>query len=120
MKRLLFLLGISAGLTTSLLAQTANDSPRPASVPTGAAKARQNAAIARAVREHRAVYYISTYTPTGSHIPQVICRYEGHNVSIGNSSPGSVYGAKDIGLTGALNVGGALTVLDPAISSVGR
>ena len=118
MKRLLVLLGITAGLTTSsLLAQTANGSPRSTSAPGEDAKARRDALIAQAIKHHLPIYYISTFTPTGSHIPQVRCRYEGHTYAYG-SLPGSSYGSRDIGLTGALNVGAALNTLDPAISSV--
>ena len=116
MKRSLLLLGIMAGTATSLLAQTANDSRRPASTPTGAAEARQDAAVARAVRHHQAVYYISSYTPTGSHLPQMVCRYEGRNYVFNSFSNSRTYSSQDVGLTGALDVGGALASLDPAIS----
>lgn len=116
MKRLLVLIGITAGMATSLLAQTANDSPRPVSTPKGAARAKQNAAVARAIREHRAVYFISNTTSTGSHIPQVVCHYEGRNTNLNGFTNGRIYNSGDLGLTGSLNVGGALYSLDPAIS----
>ena len=99
-------------MATSLQAQTARTTSRPA----GGAKARQDAAIARAIRHHQAVYYISNYTPTGSHIPQTVCRYEGQNHVFSSFANGRAYGSDDIGLTGSLNVGGALAALDPAVS----
>ena len=102
-------------MTTSLLAQTANDVPRPVTT-TATGQARQKAAVARAVREHRAVYYISRYTPTGSLLPQVACRYEGHTSLTSSFTPNKVYNAGDLNQAGALNVGEALNALDPAIS----
>ena len=116
MKRFLPLLSTFMGLAASLSAQTANDSYRPASHPQGADKARQDAAIARAVRAHKCVYYITDYTATGSHIPQVVTRYEGHNIAYNSFTRGRVYSSDDIGLTGSLDVGGALRSLDPAIT----
>ena len=116
MKRSLLLLGITVGLAASLSAQTANDSYRPATHPQGAAKAQQDAAIARAERAHKSVFYITSYTPTGSNIPQVVTRYEGHNYVFSSFGHSRTYNADDIGLTGSLDVGGALRSLDPAIT----
>ena len=116
MKRTLLLLSITMGLAASLSAQTANGSARPASHPQDAAKAQQDAAIARAVKAHKSVFYITDYTPTGSHIPQVVTRYEGHNYTFSSFTNGRIYSSEDIGLTGSLNVGSALRSLDPAIS----
>ena len=117
MKRLLVLLGVALGLTTgSLQAQTANNSKRPTHVVQGAEKARQDAAIARAVKNHRCVYYITSYTVTGSSIPQVVTRYEGTNTTANAFTTGRAFGSRDLGLTGSLNVGAALYALDPAIS----
>ena len=90
--------------------------PRPVTTTTPTAQARQKAAIARAKREHRAVYYVSRYTPTGSNIPQVACRYEGHTNLTSSFSPNKIYNAGDLSLTGAVNVGEALNALDPAIT----
>ena len=75
----------------------------------------------RAIRNHRCVYYITTYTATGSHLPEVVTRYGGRNYVQGSfttssRSAGNVYNVSDIGLTGALTVGGALRELDPAIT----
>ena len=123
MKLPLVLLAITLGLTASLSAQTANDSPRLVTPLTRSAKAAQDAAVARAVRNHRCIYYITNYTATGSHIPQVVTIYEGYRTVNGSfttasRSAGSVYNAGDISLTGSLSVGGALREIDPAISSV--
>ena len=116
MTRSFLLLSIVMGLAASLSAQTANDTHRPASRPQGADKARQDAAIARAVAAHKSVFYITDYTPTGSHIPQVVTRYEGHNYTFSSFSRSRIYSGEDIGLTGSLDVGSALRSLDPAIS----
>ncbi len=116
MKLPLLLLGITLVSGVSLSAQTANDSHRLTRHPQDAAKARQDAAIARAVRAHKSVFYITGYTPTGSHIPQVVTRYEGRNYTSDSFGHGRVYSSGDIGLTGSLDVGGALRSLDPAIT----
>ena len=117
MKHLLVLLGAAFGLTTATLsAQTANDSPRPSSMPTGAAKTRQDAAIARAIKNHRCIFFITNYTVTGSHIPVVVTHYEGLNYTSNSFTPSRIYSSGAIGLSGSLNVGSALSALDPAIT----
>ena len=120
MKYLPVLLGLTLGVAGSLSAQTANDSVRPGTVHTGADKAREDARIARALKNGQPVYYITSHTPTGSLLPEVVRRYQGSYSSLSVVSHGSTYGTYDIGLTGSLNVGGALTTIDPAISSAGR
>lgn len=70
--------------------------------------------------DRRAVYYITSVTATGSHIPVVVQRYQGRNTYLNSGIRiGSAYDSRDVDTTGALSVGGALTQLDPAISSVG-
>ena len=47
----------------------------------------------------------------------VIRRWRGQDSALFNSKPGAEYDERGIGLTGALNLAGALYQLDPAISS---
>ena len=71
--------------------------------------------------DRREVFYITDSTATGSHIPVVYRRYQGRTTTQDSSfQVGSTYGTREIGLTGALGVKGALFTLDPAIGSAGR
>jgi hypothetical protein len=122
MKSLLILLGIAAGFATPLSAQANPESSRTSAGRTGQhhVQASNGSAAARNLSDQRqCIYYITAYTPTGSHIPAVFCRYQGRYFAMGSTTSRSVYTASDIGLTGALSVGGALRTLDPAISSAG-
>ena len=65
------------------------------------------------VHPNRTYIYITNQVVTGSHIPVVVTRYHGHNIT---SSPLVSYDQTDISETGALDVGTALTTRDPAIS----
>lgn len=65
---------------------------------------------------NREVVYITSRDVTGSHIPLVVCRYNGRYNSL---STVAVYGRPDLDRTGQLDVGGELLQTDPAISSVG-
>jgi hypothetical protein len=104
MKRLIAVLGITAGLVAPLSAQNTPGNERtPAKV--------------KAVSNSRCIYYVTSVPSTGSHIPVVIRRYRGTDAAVFGSSPGSRYTSGDIGLTGSLTVQGALYTLDPAFSS---
>ena len=72
--------------------------------------------MALALKRHLSVAFITTYTPTGSHIPQVVIFYKGHFYRANDFSVGNVYSGSAIEASGALNVGGALASLDPAIT----
>ena len=61
----------------------------------------------------RAVYYITSVNATGSHLPLVVCRYNGSYYS---QSPFAVYGRPDLDRTGQLTVIGELAQRDPAIT----
>ena len=114
MKHLIVLLGITACLVAPLSAQ--NDS---GDAQQGARIVRVKAkSTAQARAKSRCVYYITNVTTAGSHIPLVVRRYKGEDSVMYQASHGKGYNAGDIGLTGSLNVQGALTELDPAISSV--
>ena len=61
----------------------------------------------------RVVYYITTETHTGSLIPMVYRSYGGR---VDSASNAAVYGSSAIRSTGSLDVGSALTMLDPSIT----
>ncbi len=65
--------------------------------------------------KRRVVYYITSRDVTGSNIPMVVRRYQGHNEAL--SSPLSVYSHARLEGTGASDVGAQLTKIDPAISA---
>lgn len=119
MKYFFALLAVSAGLLTPLSVQ-ANPNLTPRGVPVDQInhKTHKNVAPARPPKTTLPIYYITSYTPTGSHIPMVVCRYQGRYYPMNSFAPDAVYTQGDIGLSGSLNVGGALRTLDPAISSV--
>ena len=119
MKNLLVLLAVTLGLATPLFAQTGGNSPRVHSPEDGSERARQNALIARAIKQHLALAFITTYVPTGSHIPQVAIFYKGHFYRSNDFSVGNVYNGRAIEDSGALDVGSALSSLDPAITTFG-
>ena len=118
MKHLFVLLGITACCLTPLSAQNTPGNEREGSrvVKTDTKPVVKTGAPAQ--KRARTVYYITNVPATGSHIPTVIRRYRGQNEALFNSQPGARYSAADIGITGSLNVAGALNELDPAISSV--
>ncbi len=117
MKHLLIALGLTFCCTAPLMAQnTPGNALTPARATQGNTKTGPKT-VSRTTKNSRAVYYITSVNPTGSHLPLVVSRYEGRNYPMFQSSPGSNYGTGDVGATGALNVQGALRTLDPAISS---
>ena len=61
----------------------------------------------------RAVYYITSVQATGSHLPTVVCSYDGQYYS---QSPISVYAKPQLDRTGQLSVVGELAQRDPAIT----
>ncbi len=117
MKNKLVLLGIVAGIVAPLSAQADPESFRSGDT-TGQLKAKthQKAAATKA-QPARQVVYITNQSATGSHLPLVVGRYNGHYDSM---SPTSVYGRPDLDRTGQLNVQGELAQRDPAISSAGN
>ena len=119
MKHLLVVLAFTLGLTTPLFAQTGGNSSTVHSPEDRAGRARQNALINRAIKQHMSIAFITTYVPTGSHIPQVAVYYNGHFYRANDFSVGSVYSGRAIEASGALDVGSALSALDPAISITG-
>ena len=116
MKHFLALLAVTLGLTASLSAQTGSNSPTVHPRGDAADRAQQRALIARALKHHLSVAFITTYTPTGTHIPQVVVYYKGHFYRANDFSVGNVYSGREIEASGALDVGSALSSLDPAIS----
>ena len=78
----------------------------------------RTAAAAPAPKRPQIVYFITNREVTGSHIPEVICRYEGRDYTMSSFTNIAGYSHRSIETTGALNVGEALRTLDPAISSV--
>ena len=116
MKQLFALLAVSAGLLTPLSVQ-ANPDITPRGVPV--AQTNHKTHKSAAPKTTLPVYYITSYTPTGSHIPLVLCRYQGHYYPMNPFAPDAVYTQGDVGLSGSLNVAGALRTLDPAISISG-
>lgn len=120
MKYLFALLGMAAALAAPLSVQANPEyAYTSAKAAHGSSKTRKNAAVVQAPNNTQAYYYITHYTPTGSHIPLVICKYQGHYYPMNTfAGPGAGYDQGDIATSGALSVGGALRTLDPAISSV--
>ena len=115
-KHLFVVLGAAASLAAPLGAQAAP----PAPAKKAASTANQVPRGAGERGDRRVVYYITNTTATGSHIPVVVQRYQGTNTYLNSGVRiGSAYDSRDISTTGSLSVGGALTQLDPAISSVG-
>ena len=70
--------------------------------------------VKRSTSPKVATHYITTVSATGSHLPLVVCRYDGHTYS---QSPFAAYTAPQLDQTGQLNVGAQLAQRDPAISS---
>ena len=108
MKKTLLIIGILAAVTAPVLSARADDAVKSKkSTRTVASKQ-----VVNPVRRDREVYYITKQVVTGSNIPVVVTRYQGHNIT---SSPFVSYDQTDIGVTGALDVGSALVSRDPAI-----
>lgn len=62
-----------------------------------------------------ATHYITSVPVTGSHLPLVVCRYQGSTYS---QSPNSTYGPQ-LDQSSQFGVAGQLNQRDPAISSAG-
>ena len=87
-------------------ARTGDDVARAKTSKTTAAPAHASSA--------RRVVYVTNQTATGSHLPLVVGRYQGHYDSM---APLAVYGRPDLDRTGQLNVAGELLQREPSISS---
>ena len=115
MKKQLVLLSLAAVFATPSFSLFADDAPTKASPSVASAMRTVGGKQARVVATHqsRAVFYITNQVVTGSNIPVVVTRYQGHNTT---SSPLVNYDQTQLSTTGALNVGGALKTVDPAIT----
>ena len=115
MKTNLILLGTAAVLALPLSLR-ADDGTKPKTATRSVANAMRTVSAKQTpvvVRSNREVFYITNQVVTGSHIPVVVTRYKGHNIT---SSPLVSYDQSDISTTGALDVGSALVTRDPAIT----
>ena len=120
MKRLSILLGIAAGFVaplaahaeqTALIADTTPPQPK--------AKASRVVVKAPAPRKAQRVRYeVTNLTAAGSHIPIVVCHYDGLMYTKGGSFTAKKEYRKEGGVvdcTGAGNLEGGLAGVDPAI-----
>ncbi len=107
MKKTIALFGAVAGLC---LVQTGRATPYDTQTPLVS----PSKSASTTKKQKRAVYYITSVSATGSHLPTVVCRYQGNNYS---QSPIAVYGTPQLDRTGQLSVAGELYQRDPAISS---
>ena len=73
--------------------------------------------IVQAPNSRRVICYITDTPRTGSQIPMVYRRYNGRLDSASNAA---VYGQSAIDATGTLDVGTALSKLDPSITTRSR
>ena len=113
----LVVLGAAVSLAAPLSAQTGSTAPSR----TVTINAKRPPAGAGERGDRRVVYYITDNIATGSHIPVVYRRYQGRTTSQNSAfQVGSTYGSRELGLTGSLDVKGALLNIDPAIGSAGR
>ena len=115
MKSKLVLLGVLAALAAPVISAKADEPAKAKKRVKAQATATRSAAQAVDARRDRDTFYITNHVVTGSHLPVVVTRYQGHNI---NSSPLVSYDQTDISTTGALDVGSALVSRDPAISFV--
>ena len=105
MKRNLILLGAAVALVIPAFSLRADDG-----VQSKKHKVTKATTIAHPNREY---IFITNQVVTGSHIPVVVTRYHGHNIT---SSPLVTYDQTDISETGNLDVGSVLKTRDPAIT----
>ena len=113
MKHPLVFLGLAASLLFPLAVQADPESARTGDDVARAKTSKTTVASAHAPAAHRVVY-ITSRGSTGSHLPIVVGRYQGHYDSM---APNAVYGRPDLDRTGQLDVAGELYQRDPSISS---
>ncbi len=106
MKKTIALLFAAAGLLSVPAAQATPYDSTDASVTPAHVKDSKS-------KPKQSVYYITSVQATGSHLPLVVARYDGHYHS---QSPISVYGKPNLDRTGQLGVAGELNQRDPAIT----
>ena len=114
MKHILVLLGLAASILSPLTVQADPESARTGD-DVARAKTHKNTSTASVhAPDARRVVYITSREATGTHLPIVVGRYQGHYDSM---APNAVYGRPDLDRTGQLNVAGELYQRDPSISS---
>ena len=114
MKHPLVLLGLAASLLFPLAVQADPESARTGDDVARAKTHKTTVAASAHAPAARRVVYITSRSATGSHLPIVVGRYQGHYDSM---APNAVYGRPDLDRTGQLDVAGELYQRDPSISS---
>ncbi len=112
MKKLFILLGMLAGVVAPSLAHANPDNQ---STKTRDAKTHM---VVKAPRpQRRTVYYITTNSVAGSHIPTVVRRYQGGDEALnGGFLPDRFFSGGALNRSNGTNIGTSLAQLDPSIT----